>query len=134
MEENYADAALRHWHDAELLNAESRIENADQLYGLSAECAIKSALVSLPAFSTNTILNDSYREHINVLWNRVNHQSLQRTYPNLLNLLDKSNPFEDWHVRQRYCRDSDINPQTVATHRITTRRLLGAVGLTGVRK
>jgi hypothetical protein len=48
--ENYSSAAFRHWQDAQLLAGENRVENADQLYGLAAECAIKTALLELPAF------------------------------------------------------------------------------------
>ncbi|BBL73310.1 hypothetical protein [Methylomagnum ishizawai] len=124
--ENFADAAL--------LKTESRVENADQFYGLSAECAVKSALVLLPAFSADSRLDESYRKHVNVLWNHINLQSLQRAYPSLVDLLDKNNPFEDWSVDQRYCADGYLSAQTMENHRNAARRLLGAVGLSGVRK
>lgn len=132
--ENFADAALRHWRDAELLKNESRVENADQLFGLSAECAVKSALVLLPAFSVNATLETDFRKHINVLWNHINLQSLQRAYPGLVDLLDKRNPFDDWSVEQRYCADGFLAAQAMENHRNAARRLLGAVGLIGVRK
>jgi hypothetical protein len=136
MGENYADAAVRHWTDAELLAKEKRMENADQLYGLSAECALKSALVLLPGFSSNAILHDSYRKHVNELWNRINLQNgnVQKRYPGLVKLLDKDNPFEHWSIDQRYCADGAVSGQTLEEHRNAARRLLGAVGLNGVRK
>ncbi|NJM10773.1 MAG: hypothetical protein HC889_01610 [Synechococcaceae cyanobacterium SM1_2_3] len=55
--EDYSSAAFRHWEDAQLLAGENRVENADQLYGLAAECAIKKALIELPAFSKNRELH-----------------------------------------------------------------------------
>jgi hypothetical protein len=134
MGENFADAAVRHWRDAELLKAENRVENADQLYGLAAECAIKSALVLLSAFSSSSSLDEPYRKHINVLWNHINLQSLQRAYPGLMDLLDKHNPFEHWCVEQRYSADGYLSSQAMEWHRTAARRLLGAVSLTGVRK
>ena len=53
--ENYSSAAIRHWKDAELLERENRIENADHHYGFAAECAIKKVLIAYPAFSNNFI-------------------------------------------------------------------------------
>ena len=41
MSENYMDAALRHWRDAELLKTQNVVENADSLYGIAAEVAVK---------------------------------------------------------------------------------------------
>ena len=42
MSENYTEAALRHWRDAELLKEQNRVENADHLFGVAAECALKA--------------------------------------------------------------------------------------------
>ena len=41
MNEDFLDAHLRHWTDAELLYAAQRWANADHLYGISAECGLK---------------------------------------------------------------------------------------------
>lgn len=67
--ENYADAALQHWKDAQLLDKENRVENADHHYGFAAECAIKKVLIELPTFSNAGTLEGSYKEHDNILWN-----------------------------------------------------------------
>lgn len=101
MGENYAHAALRHWGDALLLDREKRLENADQLYGLAAECAIKTVLHMLPAFSNGSCLLDEYKHHINVLWNKAGHQSIEKVSRTLSALLRARNPFYDWHVDRR---------------------------------
>lgn len=132
--ENYADAALRHWHDAQLLEEENRVENADHLYGFAAECAIKKVLVVLPAFSTTGMLEKTYKEHVNTLWGRVNYQSLQKTYPILSALLKSTNPFSDWHVKQRYAADREISKAAMELHKKSAIRLLGSVNLNGVRR
>ena len=48
MAEAYADAAVRHWSDAEFFKEDQRLPNADQLYGFAAECALKVALLKVP--------------------------------------------------------------------------------------
>lgn len=70
--ENYADAALRHWKDAQFLEKENCVENADHHFGFAAECAIKVVLVKLPDFSNNGELEKSYKDHVNILWGKVN--------------------------------------------------------------
>jgi hypothetical protein len=132
--ENYSEAALRHWHDARLLEEEDRVENADHLYGFAAECAIKKALVELPAFSGATMLDMTYKEHVNILWGKVNYQSLQKSYPALSALLKSTNPFSDWHVKQRYAADREISKVAMELHKKSASRLLGSVNLNGVRR
>jgi hypothetical protein len=132
--ENYADAALRHWHDAQLLEEENRVENADHLYGFAAECAIKKVLAVLPVYSTAGMLEQTYKEHVNILWGRVNYQSLQKTYPALSALLKSTNPFSDWHVKQRYASDREISEVAMVLHKKSASRLLGSVNLNGVRR
>ncbi|MFZ1828407.1 MAG: hypothetical protein WAW42_06500 [Candidatus Competibacteraceae bacterium] len=132
--ENFPVAAFRHWRDAQLLERENCVENADQLYGLTAECAIKKALVELPAFARAGMLDESYRKHINELWGKVNHQSLQKRYSCLCAILKAPNPFLNWHIDQRYAADGVISIEEMHEHRDVARRLLGAVRLTGQRK
>lgn len=134
MGENYAHAALRHWGDALLLDREKRLENADQLYGLAAECAIKTVLHMLPAFSNGSCLLDEYKHHINVLWNKAGHQSIEKVSRTLPALLRARNPFSDWHVDQRYSPDGSISVEKLEIHKEWTKRLLGAAGLNGVRR
>jgi hypothetical protein len=132
--ENYADAALRHWKDAQLLERENCVENADHHYGIAAECAIKKVLVGLPAFSNSGVLTESYKEHINILWGKVNHQSLQKSYPNLLARLKERNSFSDWEIGQRYSADGSISKVAMELHKKSASRLLGAVNLSGSRR
>lgn len=110
------------------------MENADQLYGFAAECAIKKALSSLPAFAKNGCLHKGYKDHIDLLWNKAGHQSLQKAVPHLSMLLRCANPFADWHVDQRYGGDGTVSREALNIHRDFTKRLLGAVGLNGIRK
>ena len=132
--ENYPVAAFRHWRDAQLLERENCLENGDQLYGIAAECAIKKALIELPAFAKVGILDESFKKHINELWDKVNHQSLQKRYSCLCAILKAPNPFLNWHIDQRYAADGVVSIEVMQIHRDVTKRLLGAVGLNGQRK
>ncbi len=132
--EDFSSAAFRHWQDAQLLERENRVENADQFYGFAAECAIKKALIELPAFIKAGLLDAPYKKHINELWDKVNLQSLHKRYPALLTILKDTNYFSDWCVEQRYYKDGVVSVESMKKHQKMAKRLLGAVGLTGKRK
>ena len=132
--ENYAAAALRHWKDAKLLEEKNCMENADHHYGFAAECAIKKVLIELPDFSNTGVLEKSYKEHVNILWGKVNYQSLHKSYPALSAFLKTTNYFSDWHVNQRYSADGEISKVAMELHKKSASRLLGIVNLNGVRR
>lgn len=132
--ENYADAALRHWNDAQILEEKNSLGNADHLFGFAAECAIKTVLVKLPAFSNNGVLDTAYKEHVNTLWGKVNHQSLHKTYPTLVAFLKSTNNFSDWNVNQRYSANGEITKSVVELHKNSAKRLIGCAKLTGTRQ
>ena len=132
--ENYSDAAVRHWKDAQLLERENCVENADHHFGVAAECAVKKVLVAFPAFSTAGVLEKAYKTHINALWGQVGHQSLHKTYPKLYALIKAANPFSDWDVNQRYLADGGISKAAMELHKQSARRVLGAANLTGARR
>lgn len=134
MASSYQNAALRHWADSLLLDRENRIANADQLIAFAAECAIKVALSQLPGFLNDSALADQYLVHVDVLWDRIQLQALQRRFPILMAILKRENPFRDWSVSQRYEDDDAVLPGAKERHREAARRLLGAVGLTGIRQ
>lgn len=135
MPEAFPDAALRHWYDAVFLEADKRLPNADQLFGIAAECAIKAALVQLPAFAADGTLTKHYREHVDVLWARVPLQGvLHKRFPNLVAVLKPGNQFSDWNVDQRYESDSATDSAVMLRHREAAKRVLGAVSLLGKRR
>ncbi len=131
--EDYRAAALRHWQDAGLLENNNRLENADHHYGFAAECAIKKALVSLPSFVNSGSLDKRFKTHINELWGRIALSSLQKAYPSLCALLKASDPYNNWHVDQRYFSDGRITQANVDSHKGSARRILGIVGIMGSR-
>lgn len=135
MAEAYADAAVRHWSDAEFCNNAHRLPNADQLYGFAAECALKVALVQIPSCMNGEVLQRRYKEHVNELWELIPLQGIERIAAGLVPLLRmQTKPFSDWSIDQRYESGDAINSDILTKHRDAARRALGAVGLLGERR
>lgn len=123
MTEHYDQAAIRHFNDAQLLESKQRLANADQLYGLAAECALKWVW---PA--TRRAIP---KKHVNELWDQMHIASNRQNNPGLNQFRSLPNPFVNWSIDQRYGADSVVNPTSLATHRDIARRLLGAAQLLG---
>jgi hypothetical protein len=135
MTEAYAVAAVRHWDDARLLETSIRRPNADHLYGVAAECGLKSALVAVGAATANPTLPDRYYQHIDKLWTLIPHQNIQKRFPGLAALLKgPGTPFGDWSIDQRYADGTAVTTEVLERHRTWASRVLGAVGLNGVRQ
>ena len=134
MPEDFAGAATRHFRDGALLYENGRRPNADQLFGFAAECAIKSALVGLPGCTDSGALAQKYHTHIDKLWDLAPLQSLQKRCPQLVSVLRLQGPFADWSTHQRYEPDVAVTEDVLTRHRRVAVRVLGSVGLTGVRR
>lgn len=67
---DFRDAAERHWGDAEYLFSDTRLANADHLFGLAAECALKAVMQALGMAlgSGGVPVDQQYKVHINHLW------------------------------------------------------------------
>ncbi len=130
---NFSDAAERHWSDGEYLHTAGRLDNADQLFGFAAECAIKTAVIRLLSVEENSELPDRYRTHIDVLWDKISVQALSRNFPAVAALIKQTNPFSDWCVSQRYNTSGSVTAEAVQAHRKMAQRLLGAVQILGTR-
>lgn len=129
----FDQAALRHWQDSQLLERNHRLSNANHHVGFAAECAIKSALVTIGACLNDGELAGKYRHHIQDLWDRAQVQGLHLRFPGLSALLKADNPFSDWHEAYRYAGDEAVDAQMHDRHREQARRLLGVIGLNGQR-
>jgi hypothetical protein len=131
---NYSDAAARHWNDGKYLHDAARNDNADQLFGFAAECALKSAIVGMSASKDPGEVQKGYRHHIDELWGRAPVQQLSKNFPGLASLLKQPNPFVDWSVDQRYFASGTVNSEQINIHRSMTQRLFSAVHVLGIRR
>ena len=88
---DFANAHFRHWEDAEFLFRAGRWANADQLYGLSAECGLKAVMVA-DGLSVD-VAGSPYRKHVNRLWGIFRAIVQGRRTGGWLHHLPQSNPF-----------------------------------------
>ncbi len=122
---DFANAHVRHWRDAELLFQAGRWANADQLYGLSAECGLKAVMVAdgLPIDPAGSPSNRKYRKHVDALWHIFRAFVQGRRTGDLLHHLPQPNPFTSWSVENRYANGVHFNRQSVDPHRTAARRV-----------
>ena len=119
MSVNFADAAQRHWTDAEQLVTTQRWPNSDHFYGLAAECALKEVMRALGmALDSDDKPSDrKHRVHIDKLWSEFRTFASGRGASNYAAMLPASNPFSDWGIEQRYWHSAQILQGTVQPHR-----------------
>ena len=122
---DFANAHVRHWRDAELLFRAGCWANADQLYGLSAECGLKAVMVAdgLSIDTDGSPRNRKYMKHVDTLWDIFCAFVQGRPTGRLLHHLPQPNPFASWSLGNRYASDVHFNEQTVDPHRRAARRV-----------
>ncbi|MBK8260396.1 MAG: hypothetical protein IPK80_03555 [Nannocystis sp.] len=125
MQENYKQAARRHYADAEHLARDERWENACHLLGFAAECGLKHAVANLrPGQSAPHLhLPELAQTAVKLLHGRdPAHRSLRT-------LLNDPDFFKDWAVRQRYHPDGSVTAEHYKRWLTHARRTLGAAKL-----
>ena len=122
---DFANAHVRHWRDAEYLFDAGRWGNADQLYGLSAECGLKAVMVAdgLPVDAAGSPARRKHKKHVDTLWGTFRAFVQGRRTGHLLHHLPQSNPFTSWSVDNRYANDVHFNQTAAASHRTAARRV-----------
>ena len=117
---DFTDAHRRHWKDAEMLFSEDRWANADQLYGFSSECGLKTVMKALgmPVNpTTGAPVQKRHREHVQDLWPVFVGFARGRQGGRYLHLLPGGSPFANWSHHDRYGHQSNFSKQSVARHR-----------------
>ncbi|MEA1050843.1 hypothetical protein U5801_13645 [Lamprobacter modestohalophilus] len=120
MSTDFRDAALRHLDDAELLLNDNCIPNADQLFGLSAECSLKAVMVGLglATHPDGTPQDYGHKVHMPDLWAAFQSFASGRLASRYLDAMDIQNPFVDWDVEQRYWNSSAIQGAATQNHHL----------------
>ncbi|MDR2746795.1 MAG: hypothetical protein LBB77_05040 [Treponema sp.] len=117
METDFYGAYQRHWRDAEYLYTDSRLANADQLYGYSAECGLKCLMqcfgMPLNPVTENPPKKD--RVHIDQAWDR--YEAYRSGIGAAGYTLPQPNPFSEWHISHRYTHTSRFSQIYVDQHR-----------------
>ena len=121
---DFTDAHHRHWQDAELLLANDRWSNADQLYGFSAECGLKTVMQALgmPVDpTTGSPVQSAHRKHVQDLWSEFVAFTQGRKGGRYLRLLPGGKPFADWSHHGRYAHRRNFPKQDVEQHQKAAR-------------
>jgi hypothetical protein len=124
MNSDFLDAHHRHWQDAEQLFSAQRWANADHLYGLAAECGLKRLMLAfgMSVSTTGSPSSNDDRVHANGVWAR--YETYRSAHPRGANYgLPSSNPFQNWHVSQRYAHQRHFNQGRADGHREGARRV-----------
>lgn len=106
---NMRSAALRHYRDAEMLFQNKRFDTAGYHYGISAECALKSAMerVGLIPDDVEVDGRSAYYVHFPEL-KRVPARHAGRLSQKIATMLARANFLQEWQVRMRYSADNSV--------------------------
>jgi len=118
MATDFRDAAERHWEDAGYLWADARLANADQLYGLAAECALKAVMLGLGMNMDPATGRPKYPYHINRLWDEFVTFAHNRGGAHYASRVGAGNPFANWDISQRYHHRNTITQHAAQEHKI----------------
>lgn len=124
MTEDYRQAALRHYRDADFLAGDERYDNAGHLIGFAAECAIKSVFFTDVSVTNELKFHLPHLAHI-ALKKISSRNPSQDPLRNLLKATS-SGFFDDWQVSSRYRADGHVCRDTYAKWKGLAERALGA--------
>ncbi|RJL21386.1 SAM-dependent methyltransferase [Pectobacterium polaris] len=118
MNVDFLDSHRRHLDDANNLFTGNRFANADQLYGFSVECGLKSLMLAfgMPFDSAKERPAEfDDRVHADKIWDRF--ESYRSSHSHGANYLLKTpNPFHDWSASQRYDSQNNYDVTRVTPH------------------
>jgi len=117
MSTDFRDASARHFEDAMLLETHARPHNADHLFGFSAECSLKAAMVGIGQPVGPDGAPIGYKNHIDALWAKFQSFSSGLLDAKYLAYVPPTNPFASWQTEQRYWGRTSFSAPNLATHR-----------------
>ena len=117
MSTDFRDAAKRHMADAECLK-ENSWANADHLFGVAAECALKRVMVSLDMAThpDGSPRDRGHKVHMPDLWPAFQSFARGRLASRYLQPLSPDNLFGRWSIEQRYSHRATITQAQADYH------------------
>lgn len=121
MQTDFLDAHDRHMEDAEFLGQHNRLANADHLYGISAECGLKSLMLAFGMpFDEGRPRRREDRVHADRIWQR--YEAYRHGHlAGIGYSLPVDNPFDDWNIDQRYGNRTNFDRNRVRRHQMGAR-------------
>lgn len=125
MQADFMDAFSRHLQDADVLFQNGRWANADHLYGMASECALKRLMIIFGMQThapTGGPADGEDRKHIDVIWARYeSYRSGHAKGPGYI--LSAVNPFLNWHISDRYAPQSNFDQHRTQSHQNATQEI-----------
>lgn len=122
---DFYDAHRRHLDDADTLFELDRFANADHLYGLSAECGLKSVMQRerMVDGEGTGALERKYWQHLPKLWGLFVDFVSERPGALLSDELRDRDPFSIWSIDDRYANTRHFQRRLVEPHRDAAQRI-----------
>jgi len=116
---DFLDASHRHYTDAGLLDRHERYANADHLYGIAAECMLKTIMIGLGAQVSNkgNLREQAYKVHIDTLWLEFSAFVGGAGGSNYMPFPPHQTPFLDWDINQRYAAERHFTDRWIRSKR-----------------
>ena len=129
MSTDFCDAAKRHMADAELLMEKSHWANADHLFGIASECAIKQVMISLgmATHPDGNPVDRAHRVHMPDLWAAFHSFAQGRLASRYLEPLSPGSPYSNWSVDQRYARRGDFSEAQANDHQLAAEECMASL-------
>jgi hypothetical protein len=121
MKTDFKNAYLRHHVDAEFLFDQKRYANADHLYWLAAECAIKAVMIGIDpnlVAQNGELKKQSDKKHIDMLWPHFRFFLQGRNASTYSSVFPApNNPFNKWSISDRYIHPKHFTKSKVQVHK-----------------
>jgi hypothetical protein len=127
---DYRDAAERHWEDAGFLMNDNRAANADHLFGLAAECALKAVMLGLgmQLRPDGAPVEPEHRKHVDSLWGEFCSFAQGRNGAKYAVVVSSvANPFSSWSISQRYEHRANITQAIMKEHEKGARKAMNVL-------
>lgn len=123
MPEAYADSALRHSADADVLTTGCRFQGAGYLIGFAVECAIKSTIAAArPAAGVPQV-------HLPQLIEGAKKALKGRRKHAMFTVLEQVDFMRNWTIEIRYASDGLVDEEQLRRWRADANRALAAANL-----
>lgn len=128
MSTDFRDAAKRHMADAESLK-ENSWANADHLFGVAAECALKRVMVSLDMAThpDGSPRDRGHKVHMPDLWPAFQSFAQGRLASRYLQSLSPDNLFVRWSIEQRYSHRTTISQAQADDHHLAASQCMAVM-------
>jgi hypothetical protein len=125
MADDYADAAVRHYRDAENLAERSRFDNAGYLIGYAAECAMKQKLRDLHGDQKKNF-DGHHPQPQRQIRTFLEGRGLSGPW---LSLVKNRSLFLGWSPDIRYASNDQIDSKKYAVWKVDAERVMSAAKL-----